>query len=73
MYRDCHHVLLNAETFGRQPRDRERDRQGALLALKATVKAEDGTEVAWGVNAAETGVNVLPGIGRPDGTDVGVT
>jgi len=44
-----------------------------------TVTAEDGAEVyayqkpqgriAWGVNAAETGVNILRGIRRPDGED----
>ena len=41
--------------------------------------AEDGAEayaypkpegrIAWGVNAAETGVNILRGIRRPDGAD----
>ena len=46
---------------------------------RATVTAEDGAEayayqkpegrIAWGVNAAETGVNVLRGIRRPDGED----
>ena len=45
----------------------------------ATVTAEDGAEVyaypkpegciAWGVNAAETGINVWRGIRRPDGQD----
>ena len=45
----------------------------------ATVTAEDGAEIyaypkpegriAWGVNAAETGVNILRGIRRPDGSD----
>jgi hypothetical protein len=44
----------------------------------ATVAAPDGAEVyayphgasiAWGVNAAESGVNVLRGIRRPDGAD----
>ena len=43
---------------------------------RATVTAEDGSEayayphqrgIAWGVNAAETGVNILRGIRRPDG------
>ena len=44
-----------------------------------TVIADDGAEayaypkpeglIAWGVNAAETGVNVLRGIRRPDGAD----
>jgi hypothetical protein len=29
--------------------------------------------VAWGVNAAETGVNILRGVGRPDGTDEAVS
>ena len=46
---------------------------------RATVAAEDGAEIyaypkpqgriAWGVNAAETGVNILRGIRRPDGAD----
>ena len=44
-----------------------------------TVTAEDGSEayaypkpggrIAWGINAAETYVNVLRGIRKPDGTD----
>ena len=44
-----------------------------------TVTAADGAEIyayarpegriAWGVNAPETGVNILRGIRRPDGTD----
>ena len=43
-----------------------------------TVEAFDGAEVyayphpqgiAWGVNAAETGVNILRGVRRPDGAD----
>jgi hypothetical protein len=42
------------------------------------VEAQDGAEayayphprgIAWGVNTAETGVNILRGIRRPDGTD----
>jgi len=45
----------------------------------ATVRAEDGSEIyaypepegciAWGVNAAETGVNILRRIRWPDGAD----
>jgi hypothetical protein len=44
-----------------------------------TVTADDGAEayayqkpqgrIAWGVNAPETGVNILCGIRRPDGVD----
>jgi hypothetical protein len=44
-----------------------------------TLVAFDGAEVyayphkqgciAWGVNAAETGVNILRGVRRPDGAD----
>jgi hypothetical protein len=46
------------------------------------VTADDGAEVyayphtagiAWGVNAAQTGVNVLRGVRRPDGGDEAVT
>ena len=29
--------------------------------------------IAWGVNAAETGANLLRGIRRPDGTDEAVS
>jgi hypothetical protein len=45
---------------------------------RATLAAPDGAEVyayphargiAWGINAAGTGVNLLRGIRRPDGTD----
>jgi hypothetical protein len=47
-----------------------------------TVKAEDGSEayayphprsIAWGVNAAGTGVNILRGVRRPDGADEAVS
>ena len=36
------------------------------------VKASDGAGegIAWGVNAAGSGVNVIRGIRRPDGADV---
>jgi hypothetical protein len=50
---------------------------------RATVAAPDGAEVyayphgkgriAWGVNAAGTGVNILRGVRRPDGSDEAVT
>jgi hypothetical protein len=58
--------------------------EAAIAKAKAsrdlgTVNAFDGAEVyaypkpegriAWGVNAAKTGVNILRGIRRPDGTD----
>ena len=46
---------------------------------RATVAAEDGAvayaypkpegRIAWGVNAAETGINIWRGIRRPDGVD----
>jgi hypothetical protein len=46
---------------------------------RVSIEAEDGTEayaypvrggsIAWGVNAAGTGVNILRGIRRPDGAD----
>lgn len=47
-----------------------------------TVKAADGAEcyayphkqgIAWGVNAAWTGVNLVRGIRRPDGRDEAVS
>jgi hypothetical protein len=49
---------------------------------RATVAAPDGAEVyayphvrgiAWGINAAGTGVNLLRGVRRPDGTDEAVS
>ena len=49
---------------------------------RVTVKAQDGAEayayphsrgIAWGVNAAETGVNILRGVRRSDGTDEAVS
>jgi hypothetical protein len=50
---------------------------------RATTKAPGGSEayaclhrhgsIAWGVNAAQTGVNVLRGIRRPDGADEAVS
>lgn len=45
---------------------------------RETVEASDGAEayayphprgIAWGVNAAQTGVNILRGVRRPDGKD----
>ena len=49
----------------------------------ATVEAFDGSEayaypkpqgrIAWGVNAPQTGVNILRGVRRPDGADEGVS
>ena len=46
---------------------------------RTAVTVADGSEVyayphsrkalAWGVNAAETGVNILRGVRRPDGTE----
>ena len=51
--------------------------------MPEAVEAADGAKayaypkpdgcIAWGVNAAETGVNVLRGIRRPDGVDEAVT
>ena len=47
--------------------------------MRETVTASDGTEayayphaggMAWGVNAAKTGENLLRGIRRPDGSDI---
>jgi len=47
-----------------------------------TVKVGDGAEayayphecgIAWGVNAAQTGVNTLRGVRRPDGADEAVS
>ena len=32
-----------------------------------------GGRIAWGVNAAETGFNILRGIRRPDGADEAVS
>jgi hypothetical protein len=49
---------------------------------RETVEAEDGSEayayphcdgIAWGVNAAETGVNILRGVRRSDGADESVS
>jgi len=45
---------------------------------RVTVEAEDGTEayayhhprgIAWGLNAAGSGVNILRAVRRPDGAD----
>jgi hypothetical protein len=49
---------------------------------RVTIEAPDGSEIyayphqrgiAWGVNAAGTGANILRGVRRPDGADEGVT
>jgi hypothetical protein len=61
--------------------------EAAIAKAKAirdlgTVEAFDGAEayaypqcegrVGWGVNAAQTGVNILRGVRRPDGADEAV-
>jgi hypothetical protein len=52
--------------------------EAGRLRERVTVEAQDGAEVyayphrrgiAWGVNAAGSGVNILRGIRRPDGAD----
>ena len=52
--------------------------QAKGMQERVTVETQDGAEayayphprgIAWGVNAAETGVNILRGIRRPDGSD----
>ena len=56
--------------------------EAGRLRERITVEATDGAEayayphqrgIAWGANAAETGVNILRGVRRPDGTDEAVT
>jgi hypothetical protein len=62
--------------------------EAAIAKAKAirdlgTVEAFDGAEcyayphsegrVGWGVSAAETGVNILRGVRRPDGADEAVS
>jgi hypothetical protein len=56
--------------------------QAGAMRERVTVEAEDGSEayayphtrgIAWGVNAAETGVNILRGVRRPDGSDEAVS
>ena len=60
-----------------------RRRSGKAKAMRdhATVAASDGSEayayphprgIAWGVND-QTGVNILRGVRRPDGTDEAVS
>lgn len=46
-------------------------RESLTVADGAEVYAYPKPEgrIAWGVNAAETGVNILRGIRRPDGAD----
>ena len=52
-----------------------------LSRERVAIEARDGAEVytyphqrgiAWGVNAAKTGVNILRGVRRPDGVDEAV-
>jgi plasmid stabilization system protein ParE len=52
--------------------------QAGETRQRVTVEAEDGAEIyayphtggiAWGVNAARSGVNILRGVRRADGTD----
>jgi hypothetical protein len=56
-------------------------RQAEEVLARVTVEAEDGVEcyayphrggIAWGVNAAQTGVNILRGVRRLDGIDEAV-
>jgi hypothetical protein len=64
-------------------REREPSRYKAMASRDlGTVEAPDGSEVyayphqrgiAWGVNAAGSGVNILRGVRRPDGADEAVS
>ena len=56
--------------------------EAGRMRERVTVEAQDGTEayayphprgIAWGLNAAGTGVNILRGVRRPDGTDEAVS
>jgi hypothetical protein len=56
--------------------------EAGRLHERVTVEATDGVEayayphtrgIAWGVNAAGTGVNILRGVRRPDGSDEAVS
>ncbi len=56
--------------------------QAKAMQERVTVEMHDGAEayayphqrgIAWGVNAAGTGVNILRGVRRPDGTDEAVS
>jgi hypothetical protein len=56
--------------------------EAGRLRERVTVEATDGTEayayphprgMAWGLNAAGTGVNSLRGVRRPDGADEAVS
>jgi hypothetical protein len=79
-------MILAAQSAAKQRYSREIEDAIALARFsrsRATVTATDGTEayaypkpegrIAWGVNAPQTGVNVLRGIRRPDGSDEAVT
>ena len=64
-------TILVRNQLGQSPRKSWRE--------VVTVTADDGAKayayqkpegrIAWGVNAPETGVNILRGIRRPDGAD----
>ena len=56
--------------------------EAGRLRERVTVEATDGTEayayhhprgIAWGLNAAGSGVNILRGVRRPDGADEAVS
>ena len=56
--------------------------EASRMHERVTVEAQDGAEayayphqrgIAWGVNAAGTGANILRGVRRPDGSDEAVT
>ena len=57
--------------------------QAGETRQRVTVEAEDGAEcyagprpgggIAWGVNAAGTGINILRGVRRPDGKDEAIS
>ena len=76
-------MLMNMPVHDKKKRY-SREIEAAIAKAKAwrevvTVTADGGAEayayqkpegrIAWGVNAPETGVNILRGIRRPDGSD----
>ncbi len=56
--------------------------EAGRLRERVTVEATDGAEayayphprgIAWGLNAAGSGVNILRGVRRPDGADEAIS
>ena len=68
--------MTTKERYRAEHRGSDREGKGEVVAGKLddrgrrrSIRLSHPAGIAWGINAAETGVNILRGIRRPDGAD----